>query len=688
MGSFVFRLRVGDLDWKAITSIDISSLIELGQTEELQSILDMVTFCSFQEIDVKRSSVQSITKLVQLMQLIIEYLLFSQESQCKLVREFHFKNTTLKKAIRCSQSENLSLKEDVKIYQRQLQLLQQSTHNMQHMIKNPHEPRVVTVPEKTPSFTDDSKALQPTVESVMRHEKETREFIRDIIEDERTTFMDQLNRFVSNATLQSERGQQKMALDLKQQAESLLNATTSAMQESAAAISRQKLQLQELVTDLRANEVRPRENLISALAARESILASKEAALQERERLLAEESLKLKEKALTLQRLNDSMTTVNTPVVVQAPALSRPLKALVLRYLGCHVGSRSGLKFAFAYWLQTVIRQQVTSCREREDGLRLEVSVLQQRLREEEQHVKEERSKTLVEASRHNALVRRMEKERLEREAAAGRVIAATERSVLLDGSSNTSLEWPTQGPVAGRTVPMASAAISASTSTAAVHTADINTQTDDSGDGRGRVGAITPPVPPPVSEVRDQAFLGGDIRWIEENLFDPVLSRPLVKAGEHPIQRPEWTDSIGCRLRFSPGVFSTQTPQYETEADGQVVGLFAGQTDILLVRYLRSAEDSEERILVRLPYDHVSLVWFRRESTLLPSVNKATFTTPVPETPSSRQVADVSVSVAELLAAANERVKSRLSSANALTKSKTFNALTEEIAFRLCSER
>lgn len=73
--AFSFRQRVGKLDWKLISSINLEDIILNMKISELQGVLDEVTFCDFSAVDVKGNTVDSISKLVQLMQLICEYLL-------------------------------------------------------------------------------------------------------------------------------------------------------------------------------------------------------------------------------------------------------------------------------------------------------------------------------------------------------------------------------------------------------------------------------------------------------------------------------------------------------------------------------------------------------------------------------------------------------------------------------------
>lgn len=134
--SIAFRHRVGRMDWKMVSSMDVDDIIEHGDISELQSALDSITFCEFKSSDVRNNSIDSVAKLVQVMQLIIEYLLHCQENQYKLVEALHKKNSKVKSSLKNSINENNTLKEDVKIYQRQLTIMRHSLTKAQDMLRD------------------------------------------------------------------------------------------------------------------------------------------------------------------------------------------------------------------------------------------------------------------------------------------------------------------------------------------------------------------------------------------------------------------------------------------------------------------------------------------------------------------------------------------------------------------------
>lgn len=134
--AFQFRHRVGQLNWKLITSLNLDEVIEDGMIYELQSVLDNVTFSMVTTNDIKNNSIDSTRHLLHTMQLIIEYLLYCQENQYKMMQSLHKRNTHLKNSMKMHQRENQSLIEDAKIYQRQLAILRQSLSKAQDMIRD------------------------------------------------------------------------------------------------------------------------------------------------------------------------------------------------------------------------------------------------------------------------------------------------------------------------------------------------------------------------------------------------------------------------------------------------------------------------------------------------------------------------------------------------------------------------
>jgi myosin heavy subunit len=211
MKPFAFRQRVGNLNWKAISSVDLEAIIDDNQIEELQSIIDEVIFSEIKNQDIKGTSISELKKLIQIMQLMLEYLLYCQESQLQLVHQLHQKNKKLKKLNQEVMQEHESAKEDIRIYKRQLNLLKTSIEKYKQMVLkndgyvavaprvfNPLSPDQENKEDKQQSHGE-SNQLGTLVESMLRHERQTRDFVKDILDEQRGSLLREFDRMASRS---------------------------------------------------------------------------------------------------------------------------------------------------------------------------------------------------------------------------------------------------------------------------------------------------------------------------------------------------------------------------------------------------------------------------------------------------------------------------------------------------------
>ena len=122
MSAYKFRQRSGKVDWQALGEVDIDDVIGNGRLGDLQSVLDNVTFSEITLGDIRQQQQEpgNVLKLVKSMQLMLEYVLQGQEFQAGLVQKMHSKYGPLKKKVSRLETENVFLKEDIKVYKRQL----------------------------------------------------------------------------------------------------------------------------------------------------------------------------------------------------------------------------------------------------------------------------------------------------------------------------------------------------------------------------------------------------------------------------------------------------------------------------------------------------------------------------------------------------------------------------------------
>jgi hypothetical protein len=209
MKPFAFRQRIGALNWKDITAIDLELVIDQHQIEELQSIIDDVIFSDIQVKDIRGASVIDLKKLINIMQLMLEYMLYCQESQLTLIQELYKKNKQQKKINKELNETNETIKEDIRIYKRQISSLKSSIEKYKQMVlKNDGyvavAPRIFNplAPEEQKE-KGEKQEMTPTnqlsllIESMLRHERQTRDYVKDILDEQRASLGREFDRMAS-----------------------------------------------------------------------------------------------------------------------------------------------------------------------------------------------------------------------------------------------------------------------------------------------------------------------------------------------------------------------------------------------------------------------------------------------------------------------------------------------------------
>ena len=131
------------------------------------------------------------------MQLLLEYLLHCQESQYKLIKDSNHKLAKLKLQSDKLRRDNAAMKEDIKIYRRQLNLLKHSLSKSQgSAIENDFSskqlPKVVITPHLYNNKSN-AQSKDELVESILHHEKETRAVMASILDEQREMFLKQMS---------------------------------------------------------------------------------------------------------------------------------------------------------------------------------------------------------------------------------------------------------------------------------------------------------------------------------------------------------------------------------------------------------------------------------------------------------------------------------------------------------------
>ena len=162
----------------------------------MQSLLDVVCFCDFRQSDVKSHSIDATTTLVKLMQLMIEYLLHCQDCQLQLIQTMKAQQKNNKKNISEMQSKISSQKEDIRIYQRQVTQMKKSLINSDTS-KVEYGHKIISSvddwnKENGSNRNEASNTSTPDIGRILKHEQDTREYIRAVLDEQRNAFLVEL----------------------------------------------------------------------------------------------------------------------------------------------------------------------------------------------------------------------------------------------------------------------------------------------------------------------------------------------------------------------------------------------------------------------------------------------------------------------------------------------------------------
>jgi hypothetical protein len=237
MSVFSFRQRVGRIDWHALTSIRLKDVITNTNIKILQNNLDNLIFSLISIDDIRDNSIQSLSKLINMLQLISEYLLYCQEQQFKVIRSLE---TQSSKDIIYHENiikENISLKEDRKIYQRQIGILRKllgpsvllsneellEDNHLTHTDIRSKKGRISKHYNNTHLYKYDAdynsndanddaadghnlhsnnNNNNVIIETIFKHEDENRVFLASLINDQRQIFLEQM-KIMSDSTQHS-----------------------------------------------------------------------------------------------------------------------------------------------------------------------------------------------------------------------------------------------------------------------------------------------------------------------------------------------------------------------------------------------------------------------------------------------------------------------------------------------------
>lgn len=343
---FSFRQRAGRLDWRQISSVEVEDIILNLKVDELQKLLDTVTFSEIDRVEVKTSKIDDVTKLLQLMQLIIEYLLHHQENQFSVVHNQNKRIHHLTSKTEAYQRKLEAMKEDVRTYQRQLHILRKSLQaggggiNTELLFRLVQQPPKIThpadlnpMPLAAHSSQKDSNPSTEIVKVLLEHEHDARVTMHSMLEDQRRTFERELQS-LSDALKQmqqqdfQQRQLQLQAMNQQAPPQDSLNPTTLTLllENMKAQMENTARQLADSMKEnLRSTpstnhtektgstggsvsdilRSAAMETYASELKEREGLIAEREEALRRRERALDEAANRRRQSSLAMAESKD-----------------------------------------------------------------------------------------------------------------------------------------------------------------------------------------------------------------------------------------------------------------------------------------------------------------------------------------------------------------------------------------------
>lgn len=300
-----FRYKTGRLNWNIIKSINIDKIVQGNDTSLLQSVLDEITFSDISESDIQNVPSEYSCKLINLLQLTIEYLLICQEDQYSKLYTSSKKSKEMKNSIKQLQRENIGMKEDCKMYQKQIEMMRASLIKLQ-----------------SGQFVDNSSnaslihSLNP-------------EIVQEMLEKHRFTYMQDVENIFSKCLVDISRHQQSdyqlFAADSKgmqSQLQSVVFSATQSMEKLVDKISQALPSSISIENSVKAQfKQLQEENQLKMMDQRYQTIVDREISLAAKEKQLHEEIEKMKkEKQDWENKMNSPPTGMELALVSKSSA--------------------------------------------------------------------------------------------------------------------------------------------------------------------------------------------------------------------------------------------------------------------------------------------------------------------------------------------------------------------------------
>ena len=155
---FFFQQRRGHLDLRGISSIDLEKVVREVDVDTLQLYIENITFCNLREEDLRYLTDPQVIKMFKMSQLIIEYLLYSQDLFVANLGELSKKYIAKKKSLSKKRRELAELEEATKHLRNQVKAKKQNISTLEDLLREnsrrtAHEPKPHSV-EQRPARQD------------------------------------------------------------------------------------------------------------------------------------------------------------------------------------------------------------------------------------------------------------------------------------------------------------------------------------------------------------------------------------------------------------------------------------------------------------------------------------------------------------------------------------------------------
>lgn len=143
---FFFQQRRGHLDLRGISNIDLEKVVREVDVDTLQLYIENITFCNLREEDLRYLTDPQVIKMFKMSQLIIEYLLYSQDLFVANLGELSKKYVAKKKSLAKKRRELAELEEATKHLRNQVKAKKQNISTLEDLLRensrrSAHEPK-------------------------------------------------------------------------------------------------------------------------------------------------------------------------------------------------------------------------------------------------------------------------------------------------------------------------------------------------------------------------------------------------------------------------------------------------------------------------------------------------------------------------------------------------------------------